>query len=113
MPPAPRDLCTSEIFFLAFISERVAHTTGGVFYVRIEDTDKKREVEGGVSGILRDLAAFGCTVDEGVISENEEKGAYGPYRQSNRKEIYHIFAKSLVEKGFAYPCFCSPRHSTR
>ena len=77
------------------------------FYVRIEDTDKKREVEGGVSGILRDLAAFGCTVDEGVISETEEKGEYGPYRQSNRREIYHVFAKSLVEKGFAYPCFCS------
>lgn len=105
--PSPTGFMHIGNLFSAFISERVAHTTGGVFYVRIEDTDKKREVEGGVSGILRDLAAFGCTVDEGVVSENEEKGAYGPYRQSNRKEIYHIFAKSLVEKGFAYPCFCS------
>ncbi len=83
------------------------------FYVRIEDTDKKREVEGGVSGILRDLAAFGCTVDEGVISETEEKGEYGPYRQSNRREIYHVFAKSLVEKGFAYPCFLLGRDPRR
>lgn len=105
--PSPTGFMHIGNLFSAFISERVAHTTGGVFYVRIEDTDKKREVEGGVNGILRDLAAFGCTVDEGVISEQEEKGDYGPYRQSSRKEIYHIFAKSLVEKGFAYPCFCS------
>lgn len=105
--PSPTGFMHIGNLFSAFISERVAHTTGGVFYVRIEDTDKKREVEGGVSGILRDLAAFGCTVDEGVISETEEKGEYGPYRQSNRREIYHVFAKSLVEKGFAYPCFCS------
>ncbi len=105
--PSPTGFMHIGNLFSAFISERVAHTTGGVFYVRIEDTDKKREVEGGVSGILRDLSAFGCVVDEGVIGENEEKGIYGPYHQSCRKEIYHVFAKSLTEQGLAYPCFCS------
>ena len=94
--PSPTGFMHIGNLFSAFISERVAHTTGGVFYVRIEDTDKKREVEGGVSGILRDLAAFGCTVDEGVISEHEEKGAYGHYRQSNRKEIYHKIGRAHV-----------------
>ena len=105
--PSPTGFMHIGNLFSAFVSERVAHTTGGIFYVRIEDTDKKREVEGGVEGILRDLAAFGCTVDEGAVSESGERGDYGPYRQSNRREIYHIFAKSLVEKGLAYPCFCS------
>lgn len=110
--PSPTGFMHIGNLFSAFISERVAHTTGGVFYVRIEDTDKKREVEGGVSGILRDLNAFGLAVDEGALGENSESGVYAPYRQSFRKNIYHVFAKALTEKGLAYPCFCTPEELT-
>ena len=85
--PSPTGFMHLGNLFSAFISERTAHTTNGVFYVRIEDTDKKREVEGGVTAILNDLASFGFTVDEGAAGETEEKGNYGPYRQSMRKDI--------------------------
>lgn len=105
--PSPTGFMHLGNLFSAFISERTAHTTGGVFYVRIEDTDKKREVEGGVTAILNDLASFGFTVDEGAAGEWEEKGDYGPYRQSMRKEIYHVYAKQLTLEGYAYPCFCT------
>ena len=81
--------------------------TNGVFMLRIEDTDKKREIEDGVSEIIRGLEAFGVTPDEGVMGFNKEQGNYGPYTQSKRAGIYHVVAKSLVEKGFAYPCFCT------
>lgn len=84
-----------------------AKKTDGVFILRIEDTDKKREVENGIATIIKGLEDFDIVADEGVVSETEEKGAYGPYIQSRRKEIYGVFAKSLVEKGLAYPCFCS------
>ena len=91
----------------SFVSERAAHTSGGVFYVRIEDTDHKREVENGVGQILDDLSRFGLAPDEGVVAPLEEKGAYGPYQQSHRRDIYHTYVKSLVEQGLAYPCFCT------
>ncbi len=105
--PSPTGFMHLGNLFSAFISERTAHTTNGVFYVRIEDTDKKREVEGGVTAILHDLASFGFTVDEGAAGEIEEKGDYGPYRQSMRKDIYHVYARELTLAGYAYPCFCS------
>ncbi len=105
--PSPTGFMHLGNLFSAFISERTAHTTGGVFYVRIEDTDKKREVEGGVTAILHDLASFGFTVDEGAAGETEEKGNYGPYRQSMRKDIYHVYARQLTLAGYAYPCFCT------
>ncbi len=82
-------------------------TDDGVFFLRIEDTDKKREIEDGVSAIITGLKDFGMTPDEGVMGFNEESGNYGPYQQSHRKEIYQTIAKSLVIKGLAYPCFCS------
>lgn len=82
-------------------------STGGIFFLRIEDTDKKREIADGVSAITEGLNYFGITPDEGVTGYNEEKGSYGPYTQSKRAEIYQTFAKSLVEQGLAYPCFCS------
>ena len=82
-------------------------TDDGVFFVRIEDTDKKREVEDGVSAIIKGLADFGIVPDEGVMGFQQESGAYGPYTQSQRKDIYQAIAKSLVQKGIAYPCFCS------
>jgi len=105
--PSPTGFMHIGNLFTAFVSERVAHTTDGIFYVRIEDTDKKREVENGVEGILRDLESFGLAVDEGAKGQNEDKGDYGPYRQSQRKDIYHVFAKYMTEQGYAYPCFCT------
>ncbi|MCL1951244.1 MAG: glutamate--tRNA ligase [Oscillospiraceae bacterium] len=91
----------------AFVDRLLADQSGGVFLLRLEDTDKKREVEDGVSGIVNDMRAFGIAIDEGVTGFGEERGAYGPYIQSERKEIYHTYAKQLVEQGLAYPCFCS------
>ena len=91
----------------AFVDRLLADQTGGVFFLRLEDTDKKRETEDGVSGIVRDMRDFGLRIDEGVTGFGEECGDYGPYTQSQRKEIYHAYAKELVEQGMAYPCFCS------
>lgn len=105
--PSPTGFLHIGGLFAAFVAERVAHTSGGVFYLRIEDTDKKREVEDGVTGIVNGLKAFGIEFDEGMISENDETGTYGPYKQSMRKEIYRTFCKELVKKGLAYPCFCT------
>lgn len=105
--PSPTGFLHLGGLFAAMVAAKTAHTSGGVFYLRIEDTDKKREVEGGISGIIDGLAHFGIVPDEGRISESEDKGEYGPYRQSERKEIYQTFAKELVKKGLAYPCFCT------
>ena len=105
--PSPTGFMHIGNLFSASISEKCAHN-GGVFFVRVEDTDKKREVAGGVQAILRDLAQYGLYPDEGVVGEGEEKGAYGPYQQSKRKDIYRCFAKYLTAQGLAYPCFCTP-----
>lgn len=93
--------------FAALINERLASQTDGVFYLRIEDTDQKREVPGAISDTIKTMNNFGMNFTEGMTGETSEKGNYGPYRQSLRKEIYSTFAKSLIEKGLAYPCFCS------
>lgn len=82
-------------------------STNGIFFLRIEDTDKKREIEDGVSAIVDGLEAFGITPDEGVMGFEKESGEYGPYTQSKRAEIYQTYAKDLVKKDLAYPCFCS------
>ena len=103
--PSPTGFLHIGGLFAAFVARRAALSTGGQFFLRIEDTDKKREVENGVSGIVSGLRDFGIEITEGMISETEEVGAYGPYIQSKRAEIYHTFAKSLVLKGLAYPCF--------
>ena len=108
--PSPTGHMHLGNLFSAFISERTAHSTDAVFYVRIEDTDQKREIEDGVTAILQDLQSFGFTVDEGVTGEEKEVGCYGPYRQRCRKDLYHVFAKVLVLGGYAYPCFCSAEH---
>ena len=91
----------------ALVAKTFARQTGGVFYLRIEDTDKKRELADGVNLIVNDLKTFGIEFDEGMTGDAGEKGDYGPYLQSSRREIYHTFAKHLVAKGLAYPCFCS------
>lgn len=105
--PSPTGFLHIGGLFAAMTAKLTAETTGGVFFLRIEDTDKKREVEDGVSGIVEGLAAFGITPDEGVTGFSEETGAYGPYVQSKRKDIYRCFAKELVRQGLAYPCFCT------
>ncbi len=105
--PSPTGFLHIGGLFAAFVAERAAHTTGGVFYLRIEDTDKKREVENGISGIVRGIRNFGIQIDEGMLSETESTGEYGPYIQSQRKEIYQAYCKALVQRGLAYPCFCS------
>ncbi len=88
------------------IGERLAHQTGGVFYLRIEDTDQKREVEGAVEAVIDAMNFYGVHFDEGATVDGET-GAYGPYRQRQRRELYQTVAKSLVERGLAYPCFCT------
>ncbi len=105
--PSPTGFVHMGSLLAAFIEKKVAFDTGGVFYLRIEDTDQERKVENGIEGITTDLKNFGITIDEGAISETLEKGSYGPYIQSKRKEIYHTFIKYFIEKGMAYPCFCS------
>ena len=106
--PSPTGYMHIGGLFQAITDCFVAHQTGGVAMLRIEDTDKKREVVNGVKAIVDGCTAFGVNFDEGATGEGTEQGAYGPYTQSQRVEIYHTVAKSLVQKGFAYPCFCSP-----
>ncbi len=105
--PSPTGYLHIGGLFAALIAKLTADVSGGQFYLRIEDTDKKREVEDGVSGIVKGLADFGIDVTEGVTGFGTEAGNYGPYTQSKRAGIYHCFAKDLVRKGLAYPCFCT------
>ncbi|CUQ48849.1 MAG: glutamate--tRNA ligase [Clostridium paraputrificum] len=94
--------------FAALINERLAKQSEGIFFLRIEDTDQKREVEGAIEDTIATMKNFGMNFDEGMTGEHSEIGNYGPYRQSLRKEIYSTFAKDLVKRGLAYPCFCTP-----
>ncbi|MBQ8469329.1 MAG: glutamate--tRNA ligase, partial [Clostridia bacterium] len=105
--PSPTGFLHIGGLFAAYVAKLTADTTGGVFYLRIEDTDKKREVEDGVSGIVKGLSDFGVTMDEGITGFETETGVYGPYQQSKRRDIYRTFAKKLTEEGLAYPCFCT------
>ena len=106
--PSPTGYLHFGGLYAGFASKLTADTTNGVFMLRIEDTDKKREVEDGVTGIVTGLNAFGVSADEGVTGFKTESGKYGPYTQSHRREIYRTFAKKLMEEGKAYPCFCTP-----
>ncbi len=107
--PSPTGFVHFGGLFPSTIGERLAHQSGGVFILRIEDTDAKREVDGAAEGLIRTLAHYGIHFDEGaVIGEDGsicDKGAYGPYRQSLRAPIYHVYAKQLVSEGKAYPVF--------
>ena len=105
--PSPTGFVHMGSLFASFIESKAAHDTNGIFYLRIEDTDQKRKVENGVEGMIKDLKDFNIIPDEGAISETEEKGEYGPYTQSMRREIYQTYVKHLIEEGLAYPCFCS------
>ena len=102
--PSPTGFIHLGNLYGAFVDERLAHQSGGTFFLRIEDTDDKRYVEGAVDIVIDSLDFFGIEFDEGA-SKDGDKGDYGPYSQSERKEIYQTYVKRLVEEGNAYPCF--------
>lgn len=104
--PSPTGFMHLGNLFGAITDERLAHQSDGVFFLRIEDTDLKRQVEGGVETIIKVFNQFNLNFDEGVTLDGE-KGDYGPYRQRQREKIYKTYAKHLVEQGLAYPCFCT------
>ena len=105
--PSPTGFVHVGGLYQSLVAKEMTRKTGGVFFLRVEDTDQKREVENGVTDIVNSLKDFDILPDEGMISETEEKGNYGPYKQSQRKEIYEAYAKYLLEQGKAYPCFCT------
>lgn len=106
--PSPTGFVHIGGLYQALAARTAAKKTKGVFFLRVEDTDQKREVENGVTGIINSLKDFDMAPDEGMISEDEWTGNYGPYKQSLRKEIYEAYAKYFIENGNAYPCFCTP-----
>lgn len=106
MAPSPTGFVHLGNLVQGMISERMAHQTGGVLFLRVEDTDAKREVPGAVEVLINTLKYYGITFDEGATMEGDN-GVYGPYRQRQRAAIYHVFAKKLVAEGKAYPCFCT------
>lgn len=106
--PSPTGFLHFGNLFTCLVSYKTAKDTDGVFYVRVEDTDQKRKVDGAIEVMLKGLSVYGIVPDEGVVGENEQVGDYAPYYQSERKEIYQTYAKSLVEQGLAYPCFMTP-----
>ena len=105
--PSPTGYLHLGTLFAALVNRITATSTKGVFFTRIEDTDKKREIEGGVEDIIDGLNRFGISIDEGFISGTNESGDYGPYQQSRRAEIYQTYVKELIRQGYAYPCFCT------
>jgi len=106
LAPSPTGFVHLGNLVQGLTSERMAHQSEGVLFLRIEDTDAKREVPGAVEVLIKALAHYHINFDEGATIEGD-MGNYGPYRQRQRKEIYHTFAKKLVEEGLAYPCFCT------
>ncbi|HNR53355.1 MAG TPA: glutamate--tRNA ligase [Candidatus Dojkabacteria bacterium] len=103
--PSPTGFLHIGTVYMGMINTIIAKQTKGVSILRIEDTDKNREIENGVMTIVEGLRNFGIDFDEGMIGDNQSKGEYGPYIQSKRLDIYKVFAKDLVSKGYAYPCF--------
>lgn len=107
LAPSPTGFLHFGNLFAGMVAYKTAKVSDGIFFVRVEDTDQKRKVEGAIKVMLDGLEAFDVVADEGVVGEDIEKGDYGPYYQSKRKDIYHVYAKQLVIDGLAYPCFCS------
>lgn len=108
MAPSPTGFIHLGNLYSALADERIAHRNGGVFYLRIEDTDEKRKVDGAVETIINVLRYFDIEFDEGAgFTDADPQNAYGPYFQRQRVEIYHAYAKDLVKRGLAYPCFCT------
>lgn len=107
--PSPTGFVHFGGLFPSMTGERLAHQSGGVFFLRIEDTDAKREVPGAAEGLIKTLARYGIEFDEGAVIGDDgkitDRGAYGPYKQSLRRDIYRVYAKRLVSEGKAYPVF--------
>ena len=111
MAPSPTGFVHLGNLVQGLISERMAHQSGGVLFLRVEDTDAKREVPGAVEVLIDTLKHYGITFDEGATHDGDF-GNYGPYRQRQRAALYHVFAKKLVSEGQAYPCFCTEEELT-
>lgn len=112
MAPSPTGFVHLGNLVQGLVSERMAHQSGGVLFLRVEDTDAKREVAGAVEVLIDSLKHYGIQFDEGATIDGDS-GDYGPYRQRQRAEIYHVYAKQLVEQGDAYPCFCTEEELTQ
>ena len=106
MAPSPTGFVHLGNLVQGLTSERMAHQSGGVLFLRVEDTDAKREVPGAVEVLINTLKHYGICFDEGATIDGDA-GSYGPYRQRQRAAIYHVYAKKLVSEGMAYPCFCT------
>jgi len=106
MAPSPTGFVHLGNLVMGLTAERMAHQSGGVLFLRVEDTDAKREVPGAVEVLISTLKHYGIAFDEGATIEGDA-GAYGPYRQRQRSAVYHVYAKKLVAEGQAYPCFCT------
>lgn len=106
MAPSPTGFVHLGNLVQGLTSERMAHQSGGVLFLRVEDTDAKREIPGAVEVLIESLKHYGIHFDEGATIDGDN-GSYGPYRQRQRASIYHVYAKKLVEEGKAYPCFCT------
>ena len=106
MAPSPTGFVHLGNLVQGLTSERMAHQSGGILFLRVEDTDAKREVPGAVEVLINTLKHYGINFDEGATIDGDN-GLYGPYRQRQRAAIYHVYAKKLVSEGQAYPCFCT------
>ena len=111
--PSPTGYVHIGGLYQSLVAIMAAKKTKGVFFLRVEDTDQKRKVENGITDIVNSLKVFDMAPDEGMISETEWIGEYGPYIQSKRKEIYQAYAKYMIEQGKAYPCFCTPEQEEK
>ena len=111
MAPSPTGFVHLGNLVQGLVAERMAHQSGGVLFLRVEDTDAKREVPGAVEVLIDTLKHYGIHFDEGA-TKTGDSGAYGPYRQRQRADIYHVYAKQLVLQGDAYPCFCTEEELT-
>ncbi len=106
--PSPTGFLHTGSLFTSLIDKKVADQTGGVFYIRLEDTDTKREIKGAGDALLKEMALFDVVPNEGYLGDDNEIGEYGPYRQSRRGRIYKTVIKQMIKDNLAYPCFCTP-----
>ncbi|MBQ5711030.1 MAG: glutamate--tRNA ligase, partial [Oscillospiraceae bacterium] len=111
MAPSPTGFVHLGNLVQGLTAERMAHLSGGVLFLRVEDTDAKREVPGAVEVLIDTLKHYGIHFDEGATIDGDN-GQYGPYRQRQRASIYHVYARKLVSEGMAYPCFCTEEELT-
>ena len=111
--PSPTGFLHFGNLFTCMVSYKTAKTTDGVFYVRVEDTDQKRKVEGAIDVMLKGLSVYGINADEGVVGDEKEIGNYGPYYQSARVEIYQTMQRHLLNRDLLILAFAPPRNLTK